>query len=198
MARVNIKGSLMHKLAKFMGITLLVAGLAACDGKTDDKTASADKGATPAAATTTQQVSLLNGKLAFSLPQGMSDQSGKLGTQANNMHVYADKTGQKAVIVILGDSTPDSLEVVANRLEQQQRDRDTNLQVVTNKSIQVNGQTLQQYDSVINAAGQKAYSSIVLAKIDNQLMTMQITMPADNHQQAQTDAEAIIATLKVQ
>jgi hypothetical protein len=38
----------------------------------------------------------------------------------------------------------------------------------------------------------------VLAKIDNQLMTMQITMPADNQQQAQTDAEAIIATLKVQ
>jgi len=27
---------------------------------------------------------------------------------------------------------------------------------------------------------------------------MQITMPADNQQQAQTDAEAIIATLKVQ
>ncbi len=189
----------MHKLAKFMGVTLLVAGLAACDGKTDDKTASADKGATPAAAAAaTQQFSLLNGKLAFALPQGMSDQSGKLGTQANNMHVYADKTGQKAVIVILGDSTPDSLEVIANRLEQQQRERDTNLQVVTNKSIQVNGQTLQQYDSVINSAGQKAYSSIVLAKIDNQLMTMQITLPADNQQQAQTDAEAIISTLKVQ
>lgn len=188
----------MHKLAKFMGITLLVAGLAACDGKTDDKTASADKGATPAAAVVMQPVSLLNGKLSFSLPTGMSDQSGKLGTQANNMHVYADKTGQKAVIVILGDSTPDSLEVVANRLEQQQRDRDTNLQVVTNKSVQVNGQALQQYDSVINSAGSKAYSSIVLAKIDNQLMTMQITLPADDQQKAQTAAEAIISTLKVQ
>lgn len=188
----------MHKLAKFMGITLLVAGLAACDGKTDDKTASADKGATPAAATATHQISLLDGKLVFALPQGMSDQSGKLGTQSNNMHVYANKNGQQAVIVILGDPTSDTLEVVANKMEQTQRKQDTNLQVVTNKSIQVNGQTLQQYDSVISSAGSKAYSSIVLAKIDNKLMTMQITMPADDQQKAQTDAEAIISTLKVQ
>jgi hypothetical protein len=69
---------------------------------------------------------------------------------------------------------------------------------VTNKSIQVNGQTLQQYDSVISSAGQKAYSSIVLGKVDNHLLTLQITLPADNQQQAQTDAEAIISTLKVQ
>lgn len=35
----------------------------------------------------------------------MTDQSGKLGTRANNMHVYSDATGQKAVIVIVGDNT---------------------------------------------------------------------------------------------
>ncbi|MDU8419752.1 hypothetical protein RYA60_15965, partial [Pseudomonas syringae] len=75
------------------------AGLAACDGKSTDAPA-ADKGAPAAAATAaTTPVSLLDGKVTFSLPQGMSDQSGKLGTQANNMHVYADSTGQKAVIV---------------------------------------------------------------------------------------------------
>ncbi|MDR3433417.1 MAG: DcrB family lipoprotein [Rouxiella aceris] len=188
----------MHKLARIMGITLLVTGLAACDGKTDNKTASTDKGATPTAAAPVQPISLLDGKVIFSLPQGMSDQSGKLGTQANNMHVYADKSGQKAVIVILGDNTPDALDVLANRLEQQQRARDTNLQVVSNKAIQINGQTLQQFDSVINAAGQKAYSSIVLAKVANHLMTMQITVPADDQQQAQTNAQAIVNTLKLQ
>lgn len=40
----------------------------------------------------------------------MADQSGKLGTQANNMHVYSDATGQKAVIVIVGDSTNEDCE----------------------------------------------------------------------------------------
>src|SRR5471030_763004 len=195
--RFKIKGRTMRNLVKFAGMTILIIGLAACDGKTTDK-AAADKGAPAASATSTVPVSLLDGKVTFSLPQGMSDQSGKLGSQANNMHVYADSTGQKAVIVILGDNTAESLVVLTARLQDQQKTRDTNLQVVTNKSIQVNGQTLQQYDSVISSAGQKAYSSIVLGKVDNHLLTLQITLPADNQQQAQTDAEAIISTLKVQ
>ncbi|MBU9854787.1 DcrB family lipoprotein [Rahnella bonaserana] len=188
----------MRNIAKMMGMAVLIAGLAACDGKTTDAPA-ADKGAPAASATAaTVPVSLLEGKVTFSLPQGMSDQSGKLGTQANNMHVYADSTGQKAVIVILGDNTTESLDVLAGRLQDQQKARDTNLQVVTNKSIQVNGQTLQQLDTVITSAGQKAYSSIVLGKVDSHLLTMQITLPADNQQQAQTDAETIINTLKIQ
>lgn len=188
----------MRNLVKFAGMAVLIAGLAACDGKTSDKTA-VDKDAPAASASTTAvPISLLDGKVTFSLPQGMSDQSGKLGSQANNMHVYADSSGQKAVIVILGDNTNESLDVLSTRLQDQQRTRDTNLQVVTNKSIQVNGQTLQQYDSVISSAGQKAYSSIILGKVDSHLLTMQITLPADNQQQAQTDAEAIINTLKVQ
>ena len=37
------------------------------------------------------------------------------------MHVYADSTGQRAVIVILGDKTADSLETLAKRLENTQR-----------------------------------------------------------------------------
>lgn len=188
----------MRNIAKMMGMAVLIAGLAACDGKTTDAPA-ADKGAPAASATAaTVPVSLLEGKVTFSLPQGMSDQSGKLGTQANNMHVYADSTGQKAVIVILGDNTIESLDVLAGRLQDQQKARDTNLQVVTNKSIQVNGQTLQQLDTVITSAGQKAYSSIVLGKVDSHLLTLQITLPADNQQQAQTDAETIINTLKIQ
>jgi len=187
----------MRNLVKIVGMTVLLAGLAACDGNSSDKAAT-DKAPAASASTATTPVSLLEGKVTFSLPQGMSDQSGKLGTQANNMHVYADSTGQKAVIVILGDNTTESLDVLTARLQDQQKARDTNLQVVTNKSIQVNGQTLQQYDSVITSAGQKAYSSIVLAKVDSHLLTLQITLPADNQQQAQTDAEAIINTLKIQ
>lgn len=185
----------MRNFAKMMGMAVLIAGLAACDGKSTD---APDANKAAAATATTAPVSLLDGKVTFSLPQGMSDQSGKLGTQANNMHVYADSTGQKAVIVILGDNTTESLEVLTARLQDQQKARDTNLQVVTNKSIQVNGQTMQQYDSVITSAGQKAYSSIVLGKVDSHLLTLQITLPADNQQQAQADAEAIINTLKVQ
>ena len=103
----------------------------------------------------------------------------------------------KAVIVIVGDDTTEDLAVLAKRLEDQQRSRDPQLQVVTNKSIDVKGHTLQQLDSIISAKGQTAYSSVVLGKIDGKLLTMQITLPADNQQQAQSDAEKIINTLVI-
>ncbi|HAV2020037.1 TPA: DcrB family lipoprotein [Citrobacter koseri] len=185
----------MRNLVKYVGISLLVMGLAACDN--NDTNAPAEGTSTESNATG-QPVSLLDGKLTFSLPADMTDQSGKLGTQANNMHVYSDATGQKAVIVIVGDNTNEDLAVLAKRLEDQQRSRDPQLQVVTNKAIELKGHTLQQLDSIISAKGQTAYSSVLLGKVDNQLLTLQITLPADDQQKAQTAAENIINTLVIQ
>ncbi|AKE60467.1 DcrB family lipoprotein [Citrobacter farmeri] len=185
----------MRNLVKYVGIGLLVMGLAACDNS--DTKASAEGTAAESNASG-QPVTLLDGKLSFSLPADMTDQSGKLGTQANNMHVYSDATGQKAVIVIVGDNTSEDLSVLAKRLEDQQRSRDPQLQVVTNKSVELKGHTLQQLDSIISAKGQTAYSSVVLGKVDNQLLTLQITLPADDQQKAQTAAENIINTLVIQ
>ena len=185
----------MRNLVKYVGIGLLVMGLAACDN--NDTNAPAEGTSTESNATG-QPVSLLDGKLTFSLPADMTDQSGKLGTQANNMHVYSDATGQKAVIVIVGDNTNEDLAVLAKRLEDQQRSRDPQLQVVTNKAIELKGHTLQQLDSIISAKGQTAYSSVLLGKVDNQLLTLQITLPADDQQKAQTAAENILNTLVIQ
>ncbi|BCU53665.1 DcrB family lipoprotein [Enterobacter kobei] len=182
----------MRNLVKYVGIGLLVMGLAACDN--NDKATPA-QAATAEANATGQPVTLLDGKLSFSLPADMSDQSGKLGTQANNMHVYSDATGQKAVIVIVGDNSNEELSVLTKRLEDQQRSRDPQLQVVTNKSIDVKGQKMQQLDSIISAKGQTAWSSVVLGKVDNKLLTIQVTLPAENQQQAQTAAENIINTI---
>ena len=185
----------MRKLVKYAGIGLLVMGLAACDNSDTSTPAQGSAAASDAAG---QAINLLDGKLNFTLPAGMTDQSGKLGTQSNNMHVYSDATGMKAVIVIVGDDTTEDLAVLAKRLEDQQRSRDPQLQVVTNKSVELKGHTLQQLDSIISAKGQTAYSSVVLGKVDNKLLTMQITLPADNQQKAQTAAENIINTLVIQ
>ncbi|KGT91107.1 hypothetical protein NG99_17625 [Erwinia typographi] len=182
----------MRNLLKYAGIGLLVVGLTACDGK-DDKPAADNNGAS--SSQSTQTVTLMDGKLGFTLPAGMSDQSGKLGTQANNMHVYADASGQKAIIVIEGDATTEGVDALAQRLEQQQRNRDPQLQVVTNKAIELSGQPAQQLDTVISAKNQSAWSSVVLAKVDGKLLTLQITLPADNQQQSQTDSENIIKTI---
>ncbi|MBC6820718.1 hypothetical protein CKK01_25535, partial [Acinetobacter baumannii] len=107
-------------------------------------------------------------------------------------------TGQKAVIVIVGDSTNEDLAVLAKRLEDQQRSRDPQLQVVSNKPLEIKGHTLQQLDSIISAKGQTAWSSVILGKVDDKLLTLQVTLPADNQQQAQTEAESIINTLTIQ
>lgn len=184
----------MRNLVKYVSVGLLVLGLAACDDS-DSKTPTAN--ATAQSTVSGQPVSLLDGKVSFMLPADMTDQSGKLGTQTNNMHVYSDATGQKAVIVIIGDNTTDDLAVMANRLEEQQKARDTQLQVVINKSIEIKGHTVQQLDTVISAKGQTTYSSVILSKVDDKLLTMQITLPADNQQQAQIAAEDIINTLTI-
>lgn len=184
----------MRNLVKYIAVGLLITGLAACDN--NDSPAPAQDSASENAATG-KVIELLDGKLSFTLPADMTDQSGKVGTQANNLHIYSDPTGQKAVIVIIGDSTSEGLDVLAKRLEDQQRNRDPQLQVVTNKSVKLKGQTLQQLDSIISAKGQTAYSSVLLGKVDNKLLTMQITLPADNQQQAQRIAESIINTVVV-
>lgn len=184
----------MHKLVKYVGVSLLVLGLAACD----NKESGTEKGESAAAsASAAQTVTLLDGKISFSLPADISDQSGKVGTQANNMHVYSDPSGQKAVIVIIDDKSTDSLTDWANRLENKQRDRDPQLQVVSNKPIDIKGQTLQQLDTIISAQGQTTYSSIVLGKVGDKQFTLQISLPAENQAQAQAGAESILSTLKV-
>ena len=178
----------MRNLVKYVGIGLLVMGLAACDDKDTNATA---QGSVAESNATGNPVNLLDGKLSFSLPADMTDQSGKLGTQANNMHVWSDATGQKAVIVIMGDDPKEDLAVLAKR-------RDPQLQVVTNKAIELKGHKMQQLDSIISAKGQTAYSSVILGNVGNQLLTMQITLPADDQQKAQTTAENIINTLVIQ
>lgn len=186
----------MHKLMNYVGMVLLVVSLAACDNS-ETTTSAKGTGSHNQSTASDQPVQLLDGKLSFSLPVDMADQTSKLGTQANNMHVYSDKTSQKAVIVIVGDKTDEALNTLADRLEQQQRNRDPQLQVVTNKSINLKGQTLQQLDSVISANGQSTYSSVLLDKMDGKLLTVQISLPADNQQEAQRAAENIISTLTV-
>lgn len=104
----------MRNLVKYAGIGLLVLGLAACDQKKDD--AANDNGAS--ASQSAQTVTLMDGKLSFALPPGMSDKSGKLGSQSTNMHVYADESGARAIIVIAGDATNEGLDVLSQRMEQ--------------------------------------------------------------------------------
>lgn len=78
----------MRNLVKYVGIGLLVMGLAACDDKDTNATA---QGSVAESNATGNPVNLLDGKLSFSLPADMTDQSGKLGTQANNMHVWSGR-----------------------------------------------------------------------------------------------------------
>lgn len=182
----------MRNLVKYAGIGLLVLGLAACDQKKDDA-AAADNGAS--ASQSSQTVNLLDGKLSFTLPAGMSDKSGKLGSESTNMHVYADQTGARAIIVIAGDPTTDALDTLSQRLEQQQRSRDPQLQVVSDKAVTLSGQPAQQLDTVISANHQTSWSSVIMAKVDDKLLTIQITLPADNQQQAQSDADSIVKSI---
>lgn len=185
----------MHKIIRYLSVGLLVLGLAACDQK-QDTTGNAP--GTDAGQQASQSIAVSGGKLSFTLPSGMTDQTGKLGTDTHNMHVYANNNGQQAVIVIVGDTTSEGLDVLTQRLEQQQRNRDPQLQVVSDKAITLSGQPAQQLDTVISAKNQTNWSTVVMTKVDGKLVTLQISLPADNQAQSQTTAENIVKTITLQ
>lgn len=186
----------MRNLLKYAGISLLVVGLAACDGKSDKP--AADSGVqTSEAAKTGQTVSLMDGKLSFTLPADVTDKTGKLGTQSNNMHVYANESGQLAVIVIEGDENSDSLADLAKRMEEQQRLRLPDLKVLADKEITVNGQQMHQLDTLTSVNNQPVLSSLVLGRADGKLITLQISQPGDKPEAAQAQAQTIIDSLRV-
>lgn len=106
----------MRNLVKYVGIGLLVMGFAVCDDKDINVTA---QGSVAESNVIGNFVNLFDGKLSFSLLADMIDQSGKLGTQVNNMYVWFDVIGQKVVIVIMGDDSKEDLAVLAKRLEDQ-------------------------------------------------------------------------------
>lgn len=62
----------MRNLVKYVGIGLLVMGLAACD---NSDTKAPAEGAAAESSASGQPVSLLDGKLSFSLPADMTDQA---------------------------------------------------------------------------------------------------------------------------
>jgi hypothetical protein len=114
------------------------------------------------------------------------------------VHIYADSTNQRAVIVIVADKAAGDLETLTKRMEEQQRSRDANLQVITNKAIEINGTPMRQLDTVITVAGQKAYSGVLLSMLpDGKQLTLQITLPADNQQQSQSVAAGVFNTVKI-
>ncbi|PPK19595.1 hypothetical protein CSC88_35795, partial [Klebsiella pneumoniae] len=128
----------------------------------------------------------------------MADHSGTLGTQANKMHGSSDATVEKAVIIIVGDRTSEDRAVLAKRPEEQQRSRDPQLQGVRNKPLAIQGHTLQHLHSIITAKAQTASPSVILGIVDDTLLTLQVTLPADNQQQSHNEAESIITTLTIQ
>ena len=185
----------MRYITQYLGVFLVVLGLAACDQKKDDTQPQHDN--QNASQTQHKAISLLDGKLTFSLPQDMSDQTGKLGTESNNMHVYANNSGQQAVIVIIGDQTSLTLAQLSQKLQDQQRSRDPQLQVVADRGIMLGQTPGQQLDSVVSTNNHSNWSTVVLAKLNNQLVTLQISLPADNQSQSQSIASEIVKTIVI-
>ncbi len=103
----------MRNLVKYVGIGLLVMGLAACDNS-DSKAPTVGAAAESNASGRGNQPAGWQAELHPACGHGRPErQTGY--PRANNMHVYSDATGQKAVIVIVGDSTNEDLAVLAKR-----------------------------------------------------------------------------------
>ena len=185
----------MRNLVKYVGIGLLVMGLAACDNSDSKRNrwrSSGEQCQRPG-----NQPAGWQAELHPACPHGRPErQTGYPGRTICTSTLTL--TGQKAVIVIVGDSTNEDLAVLAKRLEDQQRSRDPQLQVVSNKPLEIKRPYPAAAGQHHLRQGADRWSSVILGKVDDKLLTLQVTLPADNQQQAQTEAESIINTLTIQ
>ncbi|GKX55574.1 lipoprotein [Leminorella grimontii] len=191
----------MQKLMKTMGLCLFAVSLAACDGNKDSSTTPADNGSSAAAqpgASADGQTQVLGGKVSFNVPKGLQDQSGKSPSQTTNMAVFADNAAQKMLIVISSSMPGDSLENLITRMEAQQKMRDGELTLLKKAPVEAGGQTLQRLDTLVRIDGKKNYSSTILGQIGQQLLTIQLTYPAEQQADAEKAVDAFIASLKIQ
>ncbi|SFD18451.1 Uncharacterised protein [Pragia fontium] len=184
----------MQKIVKIIGLCLFAASLAACDGGKEQSTPAGNSASTEQSA---QQISALGGKVSFTVPDGLQDQSGKNTSQTTNMAVYADNNAQKMLIVISSSMPGDSLENLLTRMEDQQKMRDSELLVIKKTSVEASGQQLQRLDTAIKIDGKKNFSSTLLGQIDDQLLTMQITYPIDQQADAEKAVDKFISSLKI-
>lgn len=186
----------MQKLAKIVGLCLLTASLAACDGNKDQATSAGNNEAS--ATQSGQQTSILGGKVSFTVPNGLKDQSGQSPSQTSNMAVYADNEAQKMLIVISSSMPDASLENLITRMEAQQKMRDNELVVIKKAQADANGQQLQRLDTAIKIDGKKNFSSTLLGQMDNQLLTIQLTYPIEQQAEAEKTVDSFISSLKIQ
>lgn len=184
----------MQKLVKIVGLCLLAVSLAACDGSKDQP---APTGSNTSATQSGEQTTVLGGKVSFTIPEGLQDQNGSNTSQTSNMAVYADNSAQKMLIVISSSMPGDSLENLISRMESQQKMRDTEMTVLTKKGISAGNQTLQRLDTLIRIDGKRNYSSTLLTQIDQQLLTMQITFPADRQAEGEKAVQTFIDSIKI-
>lgn len=188
----------MRNLVKVLTVGLLILAVSGCDYLSGKNLPGSHKQQSEEDRT----VTLLDGQLTFTLPQGMTNQDKKVKkrkvVRVNRVNTYADKSGKKTIIVVISDSSPDGMDVLADRLEQRQRARSDDLQVVMNKQIDIDNHPVQRLDSAFTQDKEKLYSSVLLFKTNENLVTMQITLPADDQQQARAEADAIINTVQLQ
>lgn len=180
----------MRNITKLMVISILTLGLG-----TGYDALSSSQQQTENTVTTRQQVSLIHGKLAFTLPRGLTDQSGRLKNRFHDMYIYSDHTGQRALTILVGDRDPDDHATLPDRFEAQQRFRDANLQVVANETITVNGVSLHRFDTIWDNQGRHNYSCILTGLLDGQSLVIRVRLPAGEDQQAQGQAQSEVNDL---
>lgn len=184
----------MQKLVKIVGLCLFAVSLAACDGSKDNP---APAGNNASATQSGEQTTVLGGKVSFTVPDGLQDQSGNNASQTSNMAVYADNSAQKMLIVISSSMPADPLNNLIERMEAQQKMRDTDMSVLTKKEVTVGDQKLQRLDTLIRIDGKKNYSSTLLGQVDQQLLTMQVTFPAEQQAEGEKVVQKFIDSIKI-
>ncbi|MGL4858321.1 MAG: DcrB-related protein [Enterobacteriaceae bacterium] len=186
----------MIRLTGFCLLILSLFALAACDN--------AQESASPSVHTSTAQngdstYTLLEGKLTFTLPAVMQDQSQSLNPPSTTKFIYSDATGMQSLIVLIDPPVNLSPADQAQGLVQFYQKKVPDMKVLLDKSITIDKTEMHRLDLFDDNPNRKVkvLSVFVLGNIDNQVVTFQLSMPANDMAQAQKQVQQIIDSIKL-
>jgi type IV pilus biogenesis protein CpaD/CtpE len=180
----------MKKAVKMLAAGLITLALAGCDNG-DSQTQNDIKTDVVQPTDSVQRIELLDGRFSFTVPDGVNDRNGQLANQTNNMRVFADESGARNVVSLITEAEDTNLQVAIEALANQYVARDSSAKVMVKEPISLSDHPAWRLDMISYSKGQSTYSSIVMITLDDELITLQISV----REGGKIKPEAVVASV---
>lgn len=169
---------------RFFSMLVLAITLTACDNNSQNTLAAPEPDAM-------QKVSLWQDKIQLSIPQNWRDQSNQLTQQSNDRYIFTNQDTSQSLIVLLDEPFKGELSEQVKNIEENRKQRDASQVTISSKPIEVSGYSLYRLDMRSKENDHETLVSTITGNVNDRLLTIQVSLPAEPPQEAQKIVQSI-------